>query len=372
MTASDEIISILKEEGINFFTTYPCAKFQNLYNLVHSQFMSLGVTKEEDGVGICAGASLAGAKAAMLIQSTGLGNMINALCSLTLTYELPLLVLASWRGVYKENISAQIKLGKSLPKILEAIGAQYCIVTSNKDLPKLQQAAKDAYRLNSLQIVLLSPELFENEPLAESGPNISHIMVPTEEKAFPGAEATLTRYEILQALETYFENKLVISNIGFPSRELHDIKPQRTNFYMLGSLGLVSSVGLGIALFSKHEVVVIDGDGSLLANLGILASIAQAEPPNLTILAIDNGAHGSTGNQATPTATCVDLAQVTRGLGFTNVFRATNPKEITDTLSKLEEGPNFVHVIAEAGNADVPIIPLSPIEIKKQFMRAIQ
>ena len=141
---------------------------------------------------------------------------------------------------------------------------------------------------------------------------------------------------------------------------------------MLGSLGLVSSIGLGIAIFSKHEVVVIDGDGSLLANLGTLASIAQAEPPNLTILAIDNGAHGSTGNQATPTATCVDLAQVAKGLGMTNVYRAARRGELVDTLSELGEGPTFVHVIVQAGNAEVPIIPLSPIEIKQQFVQAIR
>ena len=369
---SDEIIALLKDEGVNFFATYPCAKFQVLYNLVHSNFLSIGVTKEEEGVGICAGASLAGAKPSMLIQSTGLGNMINALCSLTITYQLPLLVLASWRGVYKEKIAAQKHLGKSLPQILEAIGSNYHIIKTRQDLPKFQKAVKAAYSKNSLQVVLFSPQLWEEEPIPHFELTDSPSVGCTQEALLPLAEGSLTRHEILETLTSYIDDKIVVSNIGFPSRELYKIKHQSTNFYMLGSLGLASSIGLGIALFSKREVVVVDGDGSLLSNLGVLASIAQSNPSNLTILAIDNSAHGSTGNQVTPTATCVDLALTARSLGINNVTRVASRTEIVETISNLGEGPNFVHVVTRAGNAPVPPIPLTPIEIKQQFMQAIR
>ena len=76
---------------------------------------------------------------------------------------------------------------------------------------------------------------------------------------------------------------------------------------MLGSMGMATPIGLGIALSSAREVVVVDGDGSLLMNPGTLAVCAAAAPKNLTILAIDNGAYGSTGSQPTHAATCVDL-----------------------------------------------------------------
>ena len=372
LTISDEIIALLKDEGVNFFATYPCAKFQVLYNLVQSNFLSIGVTKEEEGVGICAGASLAGAKPAMLIQSTGLGNMINALCSLTLTYQLPLLVLASWRGVYKEKIAAQKHLGKSLPQILEAIGSEYHIIKTRQDLPKFQKAVKTTYSKNSLQVVLFSPQFWEEEPIPDFEITDSPSVGCTQEALLPPAEGLLTRNEILKTLTSYFSDKIVVSNIGFPSRELYQIKHQSTNFYMLGSLGLASSIGLGIALFSNREVVVVDGDGSLLSNLGVLASIAQTNPSNLTILAIDNSAHGSTGNQVTPTAICVDLALTAKSLGINNVTRVASKTEIVDTISDLKDGPNFVHIISRAGNAQVPTIPLTPTEIKQQFMQAIR
>jgi sulfopyruvate decarboxylase subunit beta len=371
VNVSETIIAKFKSAGINFFTTYPCAKIQNLYNLTHKQFQSLGVTKEEEGVGICAGASLAGAKPAMLIQSTGLGNMINALCSLTLTYQLPLLVLASWRGVYQENIPAQIPLGQSLPKILEAIGAQYTIIENQSNLPMLDEAIQNAYTKNSLQVVLFSPQLWTKEATIDIEQESFFARGYDEPIASSSTERLLSRYEILQTLQPYLEKKAVISNIGFPSRELYQVKPQPSNFYMLGSLGLASAIGLGVSLFTKREVVVVDGDGSLLSNLGVLASIAQTAPPNLTILAIDNSAHGSTGNQVTPTARGVDLALTAKGLGIQNILRVSTQKELEEITSMIGKGPTFLHVIARSGNAGVPPIPLSPIEIKDTFMNQL-
>lgn len=336
-------------------------------------FQSVPVTKEEEGVGICAGAALAGAKPAMLIQSTGLGNMINALCSLTLTYQLPLLVLASWRGVYQEKIPAQKSLGKKLPKILQAIGTKYHIVEHREDLSIIAQAIQDVYAKSEVHVVLLSPQLWEGEATTDEPAEIGEIPSwKTREAELPVCtERTLTRFEVLMAAAPFLEDKLVISNIGFPSRELYQVKHQTSNFYMLGSLGLASPIGLGVALFTSKQVVVIDGDGSLLSNLGALATIAQEAQQNLTILAIDNGVHGSTGDQRTATSTCVDLAQTARGLGFKNVFRATTREKIISLLSNLTDGPNFVHVPALPGNEQVPLIPLTPSKNKDAFMKAI-
>ncbi|MFX0168060.1 MAG: sulfopyruvate decarboxylase subunit alpha [Candidatus Hodarchaeota archaeon] len=372
MNVSEEIIAKLKTADIDFFATYPCAKIQSLLMLTHSHFQSLGVTKEEEGVGICAGAALAGAKPAMLIQSTGLGNMINALCSLTLTYRLPLLIMVSWRGVYQEIIPAQTPLGQSLPKILKAIGATFYVIEKRSNLTRLDKAIKETYSRNSLQVVLFSPQLWEKEEFPDvrqenflstnSAPNLAPVSV----------ERKLTRYEILQSLAPFLEKKVVISNIGYPSRELYQVKPQPSNFYMLGSLGLASAIGLGGSVFTKREVVVIDGDGSLLSNLGVLASIAQLAPPNLTIVAIDNSAHGSTGNQTTPTAGTVDLGLTAKGLGIEKVFRFSDRKELEALPSVIGEGPTFLHVIARAGNAKVPPIPLSPTVIKQIFMEELQ
>jgi sulfopyruvate decarboxylase beta subunit len=373
LSISEEITDLLADAGIDLFATYPCAKFQALFNLVHSQFSSVGVTKEEEGVGICAGASLAGAKPAMLIQSTGLGNMINALCSLTLTYQLPLLLLASWRGKFNETISAQLKLGQSIPALLESIQSPPLIIETRKDLPKIEEAAHEAFGDQKLQIVLLSPLLWEHDapsPLLSERVFVhkNHI-IPIELP--PRPPGLLTRYELIKASLPFLKDKLVVSNIGFPSREFYQLCHQPSNFYMLGSLGLASSIGLGITMCSSREVAVIDGDGSLLANLGSLATIANVAPSNLTILAIDNGVHGSTGNQPTATSSCVDLAESVKGLGFRKVYRASTAKQLRIIFNELNSRPNFVHILAQPGNEDVPVIPLTPLEIKQQFMKSV-
>ena len=370
---SEEIITMLKDAKVNFFSTHPCAKIRNLLNLAHSNFRSVAVAKEEEGVGICAGAALAGKNPAMLIQSTGLGNMVNALCSLTFTYKLPLLILASWRGVYKEKISAQIPLGKRVTKILQALGISFHAVSHRQDLDIITQVAQETYDNNSQSVILLSPQLWEQETTLDTqqSPPLSSTSFEREFSMPSIIERVLTRYDILQTAAPFLEGKLVICNIGLPSRELYQINHQSSNFYMLGSLGLASSIGLGVSLFTKRPVVVIDGDGSLLANLGSIATIAQVAPRNLSILAIDNGVHGSTGNQLTATSACVDLSHTASGLGINNVFRTSTQEELESIFTKLGEGPNFIHAVACAGNAQVPTIPRTPLEIKQDFMREV-
>ena len=107
----------------------------------------------------------------------------------------------------------------------------------------------------------------------------------------------------------------MVSNLGWPSKELYAVRHKTSNFYMLGSMGMATPIGLGIAITSSKEVVVIDGDGSLLMNPGTLATAAALAPRNLTIIAIDKSAYGSTENQPTLTGSCVDLEAVARKFG---------------------------------------------------------
>jgi sulfopyruvate decarboxylase beta subunit len=158
----------------------------------------------------------------------------------------------------------------------------------------------------------------------------------------------------------------VVSNLGWPSKELYAVKHQPSNFYMLGSMGMATPLGLGIALTSSKEVVVIDGDGSLLMNPGTLATAAASAPKNLTIIAIDNGAYGSTGNQPTLASSCVDLEQVARGFGFRETVKVSTEKEVIGIMKQQRQGPAFIHVLAVPGNKDVPNIPVHHLEIKQQ------
>lgn len=157
-----EILGILKKFGYDFGVTLPGNKIKQLIDLVREEpsVKMIPVTREEEGVGICAGAYLAGKKPFMLIQSSGLGNSLNALASLIKTFEIPLLVLASYRGYYEEKIPAQIPLGNALPRMLDALEIPFLII--NKDCKELEKACEANINDQALFVVFLSPELFED------------------------------------------------------------------------------------------------------------------------------------------------------------------------------------------------------------------
>ncbi|MDO5831820.1 MAG: sulfopyruvate decarboxylase subunit beta [Methanobrevibacter sp.] len=178
----------------------------------------------------------------------------------------------------------------------------------------------------------------------------------------------MVRREAIADIIRCIDDEIVVCNIGFPSRELYDIKDRERNFYMIGSMGLASSIGLGLALAKPNEdVVVIDGDGSLLMNMGSLATVFANNPKNLTWIVIDNGAYGSTGNQDTY-AQVLDLVEVAKGIGFKNSynFKDIDLKEIIKS-----DDASFIVYDTEAGNSEAPIIDLDPVTIKNRFMNSI-
>jgi len=162
---------------------------------------------------------------------------------------------------------------------------------------------------------------------------------------------------------------LIVCNIGFPSRELYYISDRSENFYMLGSMGLASSIGLGLAMSQEERVYVIDGDGSILMNLGTLATIANNKADNLCLVIIDNKSYGSTGNQKTYTVGSTDLEAIARGAGNSDVVRVKNNNELSSALSRFINKSVVIIVEAEPGNENVPIIDLEPVKIKNRFMR---
>lgn len=370
---SEEIVRALKGVGVNLFVTLPCEKVRPLFDRVSENFRQIALATEEEGVGICAGAFLAGSKPAMLVQSSGVGRIINAMCSLTKTYELPLLIFVSWRGVYNEGIPAQIPLGERLPRILTAIDVDFDIIETSKDIHVVPDVLAKTYADNEIHAILLNPKIWENEKTGAASSEVkARTKMEKRRSLRRDINPILTRFEILKAISSYLDDKIVVCNLGIPCKELYQAKHQKSNFYMLGSMGLASSIGLGIALFTKKDVVVIDGDGSLLMNLGALSTIAVTKPKNLTILAIDNGVHGTTGNQPTATSYGADLELIARGSGFRKTYKVANKAEILETLQNLSDGPNFVHVLTRVGNAEVPNIPLTPVKIKQNVMEAIR
>lgn len=127
MDSTEAIYNGLKDAGIDFIVSVPCVNLSKLLNMIDEdeEIIHVPVTREEEGIGLCAGAYLGGKRTAILMQNSGLGNSINALKSLTELYGFPLLMIMSHRGTEGENICGQVPMGQSTPLILESMNFKF-------------------------------------------------------------------------------------------------------------------------------------------------------------------------------------------------------------------------------------------------------
>jgi sulfopyruvate decarboxylase subunit beta len=368
----EKIIEIMKDNGIEIVATLPCGKAKRLFHLIPQHFHEVALNKEEDGIGICAGAYLALGKPAIVMQSSGLGNSMNALMSLTSTYELPLPIITSWRGVYREQILAQIPFNKNLPGMLKAFDIPYTVIDDKSKINLMDNVISDAYENSRIHVALISPKTWERRvgELTERFPKRERETMVEYKKTIH--EPVMTRYDAIKTVTEFLDEEAVVSNIGEPSKELYEIRDRDLNFYMLGSYSQASSIGLGMALKTKREVVVLDGDGSLLAT-SVLPTIAAETPRNLSIFCLDNGTLGSTGDQLTNAYSQVDMELMAISAGIKETKKVHTEKELRATIEGLysNKGPRFIHVIVKPGNAEMEKVKLTPWQIKRRFMRAM-
>lgn len=157
MNASLSVYHGLKLAGIDFATSVPCVNLQKLLNLVSEdpEIVHVPVTREEEGVGICAGAWMGGRQPALLMQNSGLGNSINALASLDFLYKIPLLMVISHRGGVGEPIVGQIPMGRLTGKLLDAMDIQHFSPSPDDALEIVSKAWRVAKSLQRPTAVLL-------------------------------------------------------------------------------------------------------------------------------------------------------------------------------------------------------------------------
>ncbi len=183
----------------------------------------------------------------------------------------------------------------------------------------------------------------------------------------------MIRSDILKDIAPILRDQLVICNIGLPSQELHRIDDQPSTFYMLGTMGLSSSIGFGLALAQDKKVISIDGDGSVLTNFGTLPTIANNARDNYILLIIDNGSYGSTGDQPTYAGKKTSLAAVARACGCENVVEVA-AEDTGKALQEALEGDQMTIIVAKckSGNIPVPVITMDPVVIRDRFMKTVQ
>tara|TARA_B100001013_G_scaffold326677_1_gene239384 strand:+ start:119 stop:667 length:549 start_codon:yes stop_codon:yes gene_type:complete len=160
----------------------------------------------------------------------------------------------------------------------------------------------------------------------------------------------------------------IISANGYISRDLFETDDKDTNFYMIGSMGLSSSIALGVALKNtRKRVYVFDGDGNILMNLGSLTTIGKLKPKNLIHLVFDNQSHDSTGGQPTNSEN-IDLCKIAEASNY-KAFKTNSKTDLQKILNKVKtlNGPIMIIIKISKGGNPGKRITYSPITIRKRF-----
>ena len=174
-------------------------------------------------------------------------------------------------------------------------------------------------------------------------------------------EVSLHRYDAIELVLRLAGDRPIVGNLGPTSDELWHAGHRDRNFYTYGNMGLVSSLGLGMALATDEQIICMDGDGSLLMNLGSLASIGRERPKNLIVLVYDNEAWGQTGHQLSHTGTGTSLAAAALACGISSTATVNDLEELEGAMTNAMEtdGPHFIVAkIEESGY--LPVAPVEP------------
>lgn len=185
----------------------------------------------------------------------------------------------------------------------------------------------------------------------------------------------MKRCMAIKIISSYVDRTSVcIYTTGMISREAYDIKDRKANLYMIGSMGLVSSVGLGIALNTKRRVFVFDGDGSILMDMGTLATIGAQAPENFVHIVLDNESYESTGGQPT-SSHAVKLHKVARACGYRYAAIIRDEPGLRRAMKQLDARKGPCLILAKATDkyhAQASRVNINPAGLKRRFMSYVR
>ncbi len=189
-----------------------------------------------------------------------------------------------------------------------------------------------------------------------------------------GNDKIMNRYDLICRLTARLTHgEAVIGGIGNTNFDLSAAGARPENFYMLGSMGLACPIALGVAIAQpQRRVFALEGDGSLLMQLGCLATIAQRAPKNLCIIVFDNGVYQITGAQPTPAAGVADIAALAAASGVAASAWAADEADFERLVDQAlgAAAPSLIAVRIDAQPA-VGATDRDPVQIRERFMRGI-
>ncbi len=162
MSTDLKLYETIKDSGIDLILSLPCIMLKGLLELIEekNEIQHISITREEEGVGIAAGAYLGGKTPAILIQNSGLGNSVNAIKSLLQLFKIPVIFIMSHRGAEGEKIKAQIPMGQLIPDLLDLLKIRKFIIDSKENIKNIKSAVELSKSLDISTGILLKKTLW--------------------------------------------------------------------------------------------------------------------------------------------------------------------------------------------------------------------
>jgi phosphonopyruvate decarboxylase len=368
----------LEAQGFDFFAGVPCSLLAGVLGHLerHPRLPYVAAVREDVAVGLAAGAWFGGRRPALLMQNSGLGTALNALASLSLLYELPSLLVVSWRGYGGQDAPEHRLMGAITLDLLRLLDIEARVLSAASLEADVAWARAQMDERPRPVALLVVPGVLGAERAGTPGA-AARAEAPAppawEAPAAPPLAPRISRREAIAAALAAVGDACVVCANGYPSREACAVADRERTFYMIGSMGLAAPIGLGLALARPdRSVVVFDGDGNLLMSLGVLSNVATLAPPRFVHVVFDNGVYGSTGNQQSP-AGQLRLDRVAAAVGYRTTTAVVEATAVSAAVRQAlaTPGPHFVLVKVTTEQPPVGRIPHPPRVLRDRFRGAV-
>ncbi len=378
MLQPDAFVSALKELGFSFFSGVPCSYLKSMINCAIDQSTYIMASNEGDAVALCAGAYMAGRNPVVLIQNSGLTNAISPLTSLNQVFGIPVLGFVSLRGEEYTSDEPQHELmGKITIPFLELMELQWDFLSVDQEEAEeqLKLAAGYVREGHSFFFIVRKNTFREHPPPCHqekhSENSCFHVKLHPE-KIPLGNDEFPFRIDVLRTIHSLLDQETaLIAPTGYTSRELYELGDAENNFYMIGSMGCAGPIGMGIAIAQpRKNVIVIDGDGSLLMRLSGMSMIGYYKPENMVHVVLDNNSYESTGGQGT-VSDGLNFIEIAHACGYGRAERVRDMLELKEKIHEWKKNRQltFLYLKIMAGTREKLGRPsMHPHKVRQRFM----
>jgi phosphonopyruvate decarboxylase len=362
--SSQQFIDALSARGFGPYVGVPCSYLRPFIDYVidRKDLSYVAATNEGEALAMAAGAQLAGRRPVVMLQNSGLGNLVNPLASLTYPFRIPALIIVTLRGDPGIKDEPQHELmGRVTGDLLRTLEVEHeWFPASDAEIgPAVARAVVHQDKTGlPYAFILRKNVVAEYTPRSASAKDTG---MPTRREALTAIHAAMLRESV------------VVATTGKTGREWFEVDDRDRNLYLVGSMGCAPSVALGLAREIDQPVIVLDGDGAALMRLESLASVGNLKPARFVHIVLDNEAYDSTGAQRTISAG-VDFPAIARACGYVGAESAHGVEALGKAVQRAQQtrGPHLIHSrIALSTSAEVGRPSVGPRDVAARLRHVL-